>query len=75
MDTENQEYYSNANNIVSVYVDDLEKWQTAELIEKYESSAAFEKWRMRTCTGTEIVRYVKDSNYNRTTDGCGYFQA
>lgn len=59
-------------NMVDVYVDDIEQWQKAFLIEGYKSGGSLEKWRMKTSNGTEIVRYLKDSSYEKLEDGCAY---
>ena len=59
-------------NMVDVYVDDIEQWQKAFLIEEYRSGSYLEKWRMKTSNGTEIVRYLKDSSYEKEEDGCAY---
>lgn len=59
---------------VLVYVDDIEKWQVGELIERCISveDGILEKWRIQVVTGTALVRYMKDTMYEFKKDGCGY---
>lgn len=59
---------------VIVYVDDIEKWQVGELIERYAivEENILESWRIQVITNsTAIVRYVKKSKELKM-DGCGY---
>lgn len=44
--------------IISVYDGDFIGWTTAKLIEKIGELGEYERWRMKTKEGSELVRLV-----------------
>lgn len=58
--------------LVKVYDGDLVGWTFGTLIEKSSSVGTFEKWRIETLDGTNLVRYVKSRYSDFKQDGCGY---
>lgn len=58
--------------LVKVYDGDLIGWTFGTLVEKCSSFNSFEKWKIETLDGTNLVRFVKSRYEDFKQDGCGY---
>lgn len=54
--------------VVDVYDGDFIGWTTAELLEFINECGGYERWRMKTKDGSELMRLVGfDQKYNKPT--------